>query len=152
MLHTSEKTMTTFYHQPGNLLQSLQAHQGCPAAALSPTAQKGTILGHPVAVYTDNSVPGAVFNVKAALDLDCYPMFLTESFSSRSFNQTKVTSVSGRTAGFSVYAPTWLSGDITFRGQRRIRTEVPWQATLFRSASLKNRGPLPSEPETSPGW
>jgi len=93
-LDSASKTMTTFHQSPGALIKGVEVHQGCPAAASSPSVQKGVFLGHPIAVYRDDAWPagGADVMITAALDLDCYPLKVTESFAG-AFNQTEVSLV-----------------------------------------------------------
>jgi len=68
ILDTSAKTITTFYHAPGNLSKSVASHQVCPSEALSASAQKAVLLGHPVSIYSETVIDNAVtINVKAAL-------------------------------------------------------------------------------------
>jgi hypothetical protein len=92
ILNTSAKTVTTFYHAPPDLYESVRADQACPAEANSPSAARTTLLGHPVVVFRRVFSHDAD-DVKAALDLDCYPLYSVQTFVSGSVNEFEVTSV-----------------------------------------------------------
>lgn len=90
ILDMSARTILTFHHLPGKLVTTLSPHQSCSSEALS--APRSVVLGHAVSEFTE-SLPGLTSQVKVALDLDCYPLFMVESFSSGAFNEREVTSV-----------------------------------------------------------
>jgi hypothetical protein len=93
ILNNSAKTVTTFYNEPADLYKGVKNSQVCPVEAHDPSAQKTTLLGHPV-VLLRNVVPGMLTeDVKAALDLDCYPLHVLQTFDSGSVNETEVTSI-----------------------------------------------------------
>ena len=92
ILDTSAGTVMTFHYAPGKLVATLTPYQRCSSEALS--AQREVILGRTVAVYTE-SLPElrVTSHLKVALDLDCYPLYTSDSFASGALNETEVTSV-----------------------------------------------------------
>lgn len=112
MLNVSAKTVTTFYYAPVDLSKNVQANLACPAEANSPSATRTTLLGHPTVVFK-RAFSGDTENVKAALDLDCYPLYNLQTFASGSVNEFEVTSIAGaeyaqRYPGHSVASEDYL--------------------------------------------
>jgi hypothetical protein len=91
-LNTSAKNVITFYHAPMDLYKTVQRNQVCPGEANSPSTQRTTLLGHPVVVFK-NVFPDVTEDVKGALDLDCYPLYMLQTSKSGSVNETEVTSI-----------------------------------------------------------